>query len=88
MKSLLIGLLLTISTTFCFAKKPDNVYLCMGSMSHTYHNTMYCKGLKRCSTRLLKVSFEDAIGKYHRTGCRYCYNAKIRKGKKDIVDRD
>lgn len=87
MKTLLIAFLLFISANICFAQKPDSVYLCMGSMSRTYHNTEYCKGLKRCSTMLFKVSLNDAVNKYHRTGCHYCYNAKIRKGKHEIIDR-
>jgi len=49
--------------------KPDSVYLCLGPKSHAYHCITYCKGLKTCSTKLIKVSLNDAIYKYHRTSC-------------------
>ncbi len=59
------------------AVKPDSVYLCMGRLSHSYHRTQYCKGLKKCSTNLVKVSLQDAIKKYHRTACGYCRNLRV-----------
>lgn len=52
--------------------KPDSVYLCLGPKSHSYHTITYCKGLKHCSTKLIKVSLFDAISQYHRTSCGYC----------------
>lgn len=56
--------------------KIDSVYLCMGSMSHSYHIITNCKGLEKCSTKLNKVSLLDASNKFKRTACGYCKNKK------------
>jgi len=74
MKNLILSFLITVSSLTVSAKvKPDSVWLCMGPYSHSYHNTEYCKGLTKCSTKLKKVSLDDAINKYHRKACHYCY---------------
>ena len=61
MKQIIIIIAVTFSTYTAFSQTRDSVYLCMGKMSHTYHNSAYCKGLDKCSTHLLKVSMSDAI---------------------------
>jgi len=82
MKTLAILFLLIFS-------HPDSVYICMGSSSHSYHTSAYCKGLKHCSTSLKKVSLADAINVYHRKECGYCLHRKIRikTSKHEVVDR-
>lgn len=69
MKTLILFLSLTLTKP---QTKTDSVYLCMGPQSHSYHKIEYCKGLKHCSTKLKKVSLDDAIKKYHRMACGYC----------------
>lgn len=67
-------LLLTLALSFNTHIKPDSVYLCMGSWSHAYHKITTCKGLRKCTTKLKKVSLYDATHKYKRTYCHYCYH--------------
>jgi len=52
--------------------KADSVYLCMGRYSYAYHASLYCKGLRYCRGKEIKVSLKDAINKYHRKPCGYC----------------
>ena len=37
------------------------VYICNGGSSKVYHKSESCRGLKFCSTKVEKVSEEDAI---------------------------
>lgn len=49
-----------------------DVYICTGPQSEAYHKSDDCKGLRRCSGTIEKISKEDAkfIG---RRACRFCY---------------
>lgn len=51
----------------------DDVYICTGPQSKRYHKTKSCKGLSKCSDKILKVSVEEATDDYGRTPCGYCY---------------
>ena len=74
----MMGKLLLTLVLFCFSCKSnsqkrggDSVYLCEGPLSYAYHLTSSCQGLRRCSTRIYHVSFEQAQ-KERRKLCRYC----------------
>ena len=56
--------------------KESGVYLCMGPKSHSYHKTKNCTGLDRCSTVPIIVDLSDAIKKYKRDPCDFCYKPK------------
>jgi hypothetical protein len=51
----------------------DNVYVCTGPMSKKYHNTENCYGLRRCSSKIEKISIEKAE-RMNRMPCKFCYN--------------
>lgn len=51
----------------------DDVYICTGPQSKRYHKTKSCKGLSKCSTKIIQVSIEEATDDYYRTPCGYCY---------------
>ena len=39
------------------------VYICKGSNSYAYHYSPNCRGLRRCSTDLEKLTIKEAVGK-------------------------
>ena len=56
---------LSLGTNFTFPRvqantKADYVYLCEGPYSKVYHKAPDCRGLSRCSTRIFKVTLEEA----------------------------
>jgi hypothetical protein len=71
--SLLLSLSLctnfTISTT---KSKVEYVYLCEGPYSKVYHRSATCRGLSNCSTRIYKVTLEEAQ-KLGRRPCKFEY---------------
>ena len=50
----------------------DNVYICSGPKSTTYHRYSNCNGLTRCSTSISKISKEKAVN-IGRRPCKICY---------------
>jgi hypothetical protein len=42
-------------------QKIDYVYICQGPYSKVYHKSQDCRGLSNCSTRILKVTIEEAV---------------------------
>lgn len=48
------------------------VYICTGPQSERYHKTDHCKGLRRCSGSIERITISEAhdLG---RTPCGYCY---------------
>ena len=50
----------------------NNVYICTGPSSKKYHAYPECKGLKKCSKEIKKVSKVEAV-KLGRTQCKWCY---------------
>jgi hypothetical protein len=61
--SLLLSL--TLGTNFTPSTAPaktktEYVYLCEGPYSKVYHKSPECRGLSRCSTRIYKVTLEEA----------------------------
>lgn len=47
------------------------VYICTGPKAKVYHSTSKCKGLNRCSRKVIAVSYEKIKGK--RRACKTCY---------------
>jgi hypothetical protein len=41
-------------------KKVEYVFVCEGPYSKVYHKSETCRGLSRCSTRIYKVTLEEA----------------------------
>jgi len=50
----------------------DSVYICYSATSYAYHSSPDCRGLNRCTHRLIKVSLEDARNKYNHRPCKLC----------------
>ena len=71
--SLLLSLSLcanfTASTT---AAKTEYVYICEGRYSKVYHKSATCKGLSNCSTKIYKVTLDEAV-KMGRRPCKIEY---------------
>ena len=53
-------------------KEPVYVYLCEGPASKVYHASPDCRGLSRCSTKIYKVTLEEAV-KMGRRPCKIEY---------------
>lgn len=73
-------LLLSIFMLF-IAPQSNNktyVYICMGPASECYHKNKECRGIKSCSKEVKKVTLDEAIDKYKRRACGYCYKKKSR----------
>jgi hypothetical protein len=67
----LILLSLVASFTFATSSSPSSsVYICNGPASKKYHLKEDCRGLDRCSTKIEKVTLEQAKEK-GRTICGY-----------------
>jgi len=54
-------------------QRPDSVYICLGKYSHAFHRNNFCKGLRNCKAKLIYISLSDAVNKYGRKACGYCY---------------
>lgn len=52
--------------------KVDYVYICQGPYSKVYHKSNECRGLSNCSTKILKVTLEEAV-KMGRRPCKIEY---------------
>lgn len=64
---ILFSLLLSLSLGTNFTTPPaptkakvEYVYLCEGPYSKVYHKSPDCRGLSHCSTRIFKVTLEEA----------------------------
>lgn len=64
---ILLPLLLSLSLGVNFTApavparaKTEYVYLCEGPNSKVYHRSPDCRGLSHCSTRIYKVTLEEA----------------------------
>ena len=71
MKFILLFALLFISP-----KNEMYVYICMGPNAKCYHKSKKCEGIRSCSKVIKKVTLDDAIDKYERRPCGYCYKHK------------
>lgn len=58
--ALLGGMLMLGSFTMPPVSKTDYVYICEGRYSKVYHKSDKCRGLSNCSTKIYKVTLEEA----------------------------
>lgn len=64
-----------VTTSTTQAKEPqkkaeEKVYICTGKSAKRYHRTSNCRGLNRCSGKIVSKS---AAEKGNRTPCKICY---------------
>jgi len=53
--------------------KEETVLICTGNSAYAYHKE-YCRGLKRCSREVIRVSKKEAVEQYGmKKACGYCY---------------
>ncbi|HEX9514135.1 MAG TPA: hypothetical protein VF939_26770 [Puia sp.] len=76
---ILLPFLLAISLFTSFAPRDtttaaqtEYVYLCEGPYSKVYHKAADCRGLSNCSTKIYKVTLEEAV-KMGRRPCKIEY---------------
>jgi hypothetical protein len=72
--SLLLGVSL-VSTSFKThppSTKVEYVYICEGPYSKVYHRSNECRGLSHCSTKIYRVTLEEAK-KLDRRPCKIEY---------------
>ncbi|MBQ7853125.1 MAG: hypothetical protein IJ342_09695 [Muribaculaceae bacterium] len=74
-----ILLLAIMVMAFTSADMPDArqeaeeyVYICTGPSSKRYHKTERCKGLRKCSDDVIRISKSQAINQ-GKTPCKICY---------------
>lgn len=52
--------------------KSQTVYYCTGPNAKKYHSSSHCRGLRKCSCRIVKCSKSEAQKKGFRP-CKICY---------------
>ena len=60
---------LTILTAFQLDHHEAYVYLCDSKSAYSYHLDINCRGLKRCTHDIIKVTKAKAINDYRRKLC-------------------
>jgi hypothetical protein len=70
--TLLLGSLLFTGFRPAIVRKVEYVYICQGPKSVVYHKSNDCRGLSNCSTKIYKVTLEEAI-KMGRRPCKIEY---------------
>lgn len=60
---------------FCSSVGSQGVYVCTGPTAYAYHKTKACRGLRRCTGEIKKISLEQAK-KEKRKACKLCYKKK------------
>lgn len=65
------------------AHKKDCVYVCSGPKARRYHLDSDCKGLSKCSGRILEMTVEEAQDKGE-TPCRLCVGEQTNAERKNI----
>jgi len=71
MRLLLLSALMAIAPS-SISNKATHVYICTGPKSETYHKTIECKGLRRCSKEIIEITVGKAK-KMGRRPCKMCY---------------
>jgi hypothetical protein len=51
----------------------NKVYICVSSTAYAYHWTESCRGLQRCTHRIIAVTLDEAKNTYQRRACGICY---------------
>ena len=71
MKTLILFIAILVAA--CANDKPVKyVYICDSPTAYAYHSDSTCEGLRDCHHRIIKVTLEDAVNKYHRKPCHIC----------------
>ena len=70
--TILVSSLLFTSFRLPGLRNTDYVYICEGPYSKVYHKSNDCKGLSNCSTKIYKVTLEEAV-KMGRRPCKIEY---------------
>ena len=52
--------------------KSQTVYYCTGPNAKKYHSSSHCRGLRKCSCKIVKCSKSEALKKGFRP-CKICY---------------
>ena len=60
------------NTAHVVEAKSQTVYYCTGPNAKKYHSTSRCRGLRKCSCRIVKCSESEAQNKGFRP-CKICY---------------
>lgn len=60
----------------------DDVWICLGTSSHTFHSSYKCKGIKACKGEKKQISLEEAFS-MGRTPCHFCCDEDIYKNPHD-----
>ena len=53
-------------------QKVSYVYICNSSTAYVYHSSESCRGLRRCTHEVVRISLADAVNKYKRRACKIC----------------
>jgi hypothetical protein len=56
----------------CLKVTTDDVYICVSKTGHKYHGNNDCRGLRRCTHEIRKVTKGQAI-KMGYSACNICY---------------
>ena len=49
------------------------VYVCISGTAYAYHKNRNCRGLRSCTHRIETMTEKEAILRYKRKRCGYCY---------------
>ncbi|MES2023908.1 MAG: hypothetical protein V4439_04455 [Patescibacteria group bacterium] len=70
-KTLAVLSAFAILTSFV-TPKGDSVYVCDSQTSVAYHVDKNCKGLSRCTHKIITVTKADAVNVYKKRACKIC----------------
>ncbi|WP_288897521.1 hypothetical protein [uncultured Capnocytophaga sp.] len=65
LKIIFLAIVLFVSMIACSSYEVSSgyVYICKGTNSYAYHYNPHCRGLKRCTTSLEKITEKEARAK-------------------------
>lgn len=52
----------------------NDVFICNGNRSETYHSNSNCSGLQQCTVTISQVTISQAVNYYQRRPCSKCYH--------------
>jgi len=56
-----------------YALATDSVYVCNSTTSVAYHSSSTCRGLNRCTHKIVKVTKKEAVETYGKRACKICF---------------
>ncbi len=71
MKKLLLTIFLVLAVSVGNTASDTKVLICKSKTAHKYHSH-YCRGLKRCTHSVVKVTIKEAVELGY-SACGYCY---------------